>query len=85
MPKVAGLGHVGLFVKDMPKMIDFYTNFLGLTLTDRGPDDRFAPGRRDSGPQFLEKQTTHESVAACPATATQPRPEPLARRREAAP
>ena len=40
MPKVIGLGHVGLFVKDMPKMIDFYTNFLGLTLTDRGPDDR---------------------------------------------
>jgi catechol-2,3-dioxygenase len=40
MPKVTGLGHVGLFVRDMPKMIDFYTNFLGLTLTDRGPDDR---------------------------------------------
>jgi catechol 2,3-dioxygenase-like lactoylglutathione lyase family enzyme len=40
MAKVSGLGHFGIFVKDMPKMIDFYTNVLGLTLTDRGPDDR---------------------------------------------
>jgi catechol 2,3-dioxygenase-like lactoylglutathione lyase family enzyme len=38
--KVSGLGHFGVFVKDMPKMIDFYTNTLGMTLTDRGPDDR---------------------------------------------
>jgi catechol-2,3-dioxygenase len=40
MPKVTGLGHVGLFVKDMPTMVDFYSNFLGLTVTDRGADDR---------------------------------------------
>lgn len=40
MPKVTGLGHVGLFVKDMPKMVDFYSNFLGLTVTDRGAEDR---------------------------------------------
>jgi catechol-2,3-dioxygenase len=40
MPAVTGLGHVGLFVKDMPTMIDFYSNFLGLEITDRGPDDR---------------------------------------------
>jgi len=40
MPKVTGLGHVGLFVKDMPRMIDFYSGFLGLNVTDRGPDDR---------------------------------------------
>jgi catechol 2,3-dioxygenase-like lactoylglutathione lyase family enzyme len=34
--KVTGLGHVGLFVHDMPKMLDFYTNVLGMTITDRG-------------------------------------------------
>jgi catechol 2,3-dioxygenase-like lactoylglutathione lyase family enzyme len=38
--KVTGLGHFGIYVQDMPKMLDFYTNILGLTLTDRGPDDR---------------------------------------------
>lgn len=40
MAKVTGLGHFGVFVKDMPRMVDFYTNVLGLTLTDRGPEDR---------------------------------------------
>jgi len=34
--KVTGLGHVGLFVHDMPKMLDFYTTVLGMTVTDRG-------------------------------------------------
>jgi catechol 2,3-dioxygenase-like lactoylglutathione lyase family enzyme len=40
MAKVTGLGHFGIFVQDMPKMVDFYTNGLGMTVTDRGPDDR---------------------------------------------
>ena len=40
MPRVTGLGHVGLFVQDPAKMVDFYENFLGLTVTDRGEDDR---------------------------------------------
>ncbi|MPZ49212.1 MAG: glyoxalase [Dehalococcoidia bacterium] len=39
MPKVTGLGHVGLYVQDVPKMIDFYSNFLGLEVTDRGNGD----------------------------------------------
>ena len=39
MPKVTGLGHVGLFVKDMPMMIEFYSKFLGLKLTDRADND----------------------------------------------
>ena len=34
--KVTGLGHVGLFVHDMPTMLDFYTGVLGMTVTDRG-------------------------------------------------
>jgi catechol-2,3-dioxygenase len=40
MPSVTGLGHVGLFVREPAAMVDFYENFLGLTVTDRGPDDR---------------------------------------------
>jgi catechol 2,3-dioxygenase-like lactoylglutathione lyase family enzyme len=40
MAKVSGLGHFGIFVQDMPKMVDFYSGVLGLTVTDRGPNDR---------------------------------------------
>jgi len=39
MPKVTGLGHVGLFVQDPRKMMDFYAQFLGMTVTDQGKDD----------------------------------------------
>lgn len=38
MARVTGLGHVGLYVADMPRMLDFYTNVLGMTITDRGGD-----------------------------------------------
>ncbi|WP_067670911.1 VOC family protein [Nocardia miyunensis] len=37
--RVISLGHVGIGVKDLPMMIDFYTEVLGLTVTDGG-----APG-----------------------------------------
>lgn len=40
MPRVTGLGHVGLFVQDPTTMIEFYSNFLGMQVTDRGEDDR---------------------------------------------
>jgi catechol 2,3-dioxygenase-like lactoylglutathione lyase family enzyme len=40
MPKVTGLGHVGIYVRDMPAMISFYSDFLGMEVTDRAPDDR---------------------------------------------
>jgi catechol-2,3-dioxygenase len=39
MPKVTGLGHVGIYVRDPQLMIDFYSGFLGMSVTDRGPDD----------------------------------------------
>lgn len=35
MPKVSRLGHVGLFVKDPEVMLEFYSDFLGMTVTDR--------------------------------------------------
>jgi catechol 2,3-dioxygenase-like lactoylglutathione lyase family enzyme len=40
VPSVTGLGHVGLFVQDPAKMVDFYSNFLGMKVTDRADDDR---------------------------------------------
>ena len=40
MPSVTGLGHVGLFVQDPAAMVDFYENFLGMQVTDRGENDR---------------------------------------------
>jgi catechol-2,3-dioxygenase len=40
MPKVTGLGHVGIYVRDPQQMIEFYSGFLGMSVTDRGPDDR---------------------------------------------
>lgn len=35
MPKVTRLGHVGLFVQDPEVMLEFYSGFLGMTVTDR--------------------------------------------------
>lgn len=40
MPKVTGLGHVGIYMREPAKMVDFYSGFLGLSVSDRGPDDR---------------------------------------------
>ena len=34
MPQVTGLGHVGLFCDDLPKMRDFYARVIGLTISD---------------------------------------------------
>jgi catechol 2,3-dioxygenase-like lactoylglutathione lyase family enzyme len=39
--KVTSLGHVGISVTDIDKMLDFYTRVLGLTITDGG-----GPGAR---------------------------------------
>ena len=36
MSKVSSLGHVGISVTDLDKMLDFYTRILGLTVTDGG-------------------------------------------------
>ncbi len=40
MPSVTGLGHVGLYVDDVDKMVDFYSRFLGLKVTDQASDGR---------------------------------------------
>lgn len=47
MPKVVRLGHVGLFVKDVEKMAEFYGGFLGMTITDRDERRVFLSSRPD--------------------------------------
>jgi catechol-2,3-dioxygenase len=39
MPRVTGLGHIGLFVQDPATMVEFYHDFLGMEVTDRGDGD----------------------------------------------
>ena len=36
-PPNAQLTHLGFQVRDMDRMIDFYTRVIGLVMTDRGP------------------------------------------------
>ena len=36
MPFSLTLSHVGIYVTDMPRMVDFYTRFLGFAESDRG-------------------------------------------------
>jgi catechol 2,3-dioxygenase-like lactoylglutathione lyase family enzyme len=33
MPKVVGLGHVGIYCRDLEKMVGFYRDFLGMQIT----------------------------------------------------
>jgi catechol-2,3-dioxygenase len=40
MPSVTGLGHIGLYVRDVPKMTAFYRDFLGMQVTKQAPDGR---------------------------------------------
>jgi catechol-2,3-dioxygenase len=40
MPVVTGLGHVGIYVKDPEPMVEFYSTFLGMTVSDRAGDSR---------------------------------------------
>ena len=37
MPFSLTLSHVGIFVTDVGRMVDFYTRFLGFVVSDRGP------------------------------------------------
>jgi len=36
-PRVVGLGHVGIYVRDLEKMTEFYRDFLGFTITKVNP------------------------------------------------
>ena len=38
MPRITGLGHLGIFCEDLDKMREFYSQFMGLTITDEDLD-----------------------------------------------
>ncbi len=40
MPKVSGLGHVGIFVHDLMKQRDFYSRVMGLEIADEDIEER---------------------------------------------
>ena len=40
MPKVSGLGHVGIYCDDVMKQRDFYTRVMGLQITDEDLEER---------------------------------------------
>src|SRR3954452_14167099 len=40
MQEAPRLSHVGLYVRDVPKMIDFYTDVLGFVISDGAEDGR---------------------------------------------
>jgi catechol 2,3-dioxygenase-like lactoylglutathione lyase family enzyme len=37
MPKVASLGHLGFYVRDMERSVAFYRDILGMQVSDRSP------------------------------------------------
>lgn len=40
MPRVTGLGHLGIYVRDIDRMVAFYRDFLGMQVTKQAPDGR---------------------------------------------
>src|SRR5919205_3099334 len=40
MSRVVGLGHLGLYVRDIDRMVEFYRDFMGMRVTKRSPDGR---------------------------------------------
>ena len=38
MPRVIGLGHLGLYVRDLDRMVEFYRDFLGMQVTKQDAD-----------------------------------------------
>jgi len=61
MQEAPRLSHVGLYVHDVPKMIDFYTKVLGFVVSDGAEDGRIT---------FLSRNPSSivefERYAVCP-------------------
>lgn len=80
MPKVASLGHVGIYVRDIERSVAFYRDLFGLQVSDRSPrggvfmtaQDRLAehhelllvPGRNDDGQVNVLQQISFRCASA---------------------
>ena len=56
MARVLGLGHVGIYVRDLDRMVSFYRDLLGMTITKQN---------RQAGMVFLsaEPQSVDHEIA----------------------
>lgn len=63
--KVAAIGHVGLAVRDLDASVSFFTDIVGLTLTERFqyPKEEVGHGRLVTAAAFLRCGTTHHCIA----------------------
>lgn len=63
--RVRGIGHVGLAVRDLDRSIAFYTEVLGLRLTERFdyPEDEVGHGVMVSAGAFIRADTTHHCMS----------------------
>ena len=61
--RVVGLGHVGLYVRDLPRMTAFYRDFMGMTITKTNDNSAFFssdPSRSDHEIVILKGQRPEE-------------------------
>jgi catechol 2,3-dioxygenase len=63
--KVMRLGHIGLAVRDLDAAIRFYTEVVGLSLTERFdyPEDEVGHGRLVSAGAFVRCDSTHHCIS----------------------
>lgn len=63
--KVRRIGHIGLAVRDLDKSVDFYTQILGLRLTERFiyPEDEVGHGTTVSAGAFVRSDSTHHCIS----------------------
>lgn len=63
--RVRGIGHVGLAVRDLDRSIAFYTDVLGLRLTERFdyPEDEVGHGVMVAAGAFIRADTTHHCLS----------------------
>jgi catechol 2,3-dioxygenase len=64
-PSVVRIGHLGIVASDLDRSIDFYTNILGLTLTERFeyPDDPAGHGVAVAAGAFVRCDSTHHCIS----------------------
>ena len=61
--RVVGLGHVGLYVRDLPRMTAFYRDFMGMTITKTNDNSAFFssdPSRTDHEVVIIRGQRPEE-------------------------
>lgn len=62
---VTRIGHIGIAVEDLDRSVRFYTEVLGLRLTERFeyPEDEVGHGKTVSGGAFVRCDSTHHCIS----------------------